>query len=101
MEEKNKKEKKVTNDSQKLTYEQLEQVANNLNNQCKQMYDKLMEAQKIIADFNEIGMLLSIIEVGENFDSEFINRCSLKIQETVSKLLDKADKLESEKEESN
>jgi hypothetical protein len=49
MEEKNKKvDSKSTKKSEKLTYEQLESVANELNMQCKQLYAKLQNAQKVI-----------------------------------------------------
>lgn len=78
----------------KLTYEQLEQVANSLNNRCRDLYNSLQEAQKVISSFNEIGMLLSIIEHGGHFNYEFVERCSKKIQDVVSGMLDDADKVE-------
>lgn len=98
MEENIKKEEKKE-ESKKLSYEELEQVANNLNVQCKQLYSKLCEAQEVIASFNNIGMLLSVLEKAEYFDSEFITRSAKKIQDVVSQLLDKSDAMEKEQNE--
>lgn len=99
MEESIKKSKEKVEENKKLTYEQLENVANNLNSQCKQLYDKLCEAQEIIAGFNDVGLLLSIIDKSEYFESAFITRCVDKIQTTMGKMLDKSDELEKSKEE--
>ena len=63
MEEKKMKvEKDSTKKSEKLTYEQLESVANELNMQCKQLYAQLQNAQKVISEFNDLGLLLEIID---------------------------------------
>lgn len=85
------------NATEKLSYEQLEQVAGNLNMQCRQLQNSLHEAQQIISGFNVVELLLSIIEKGEYFESSFINRCVSKIQSGVTTLLDNADKNEEEK----
>ena len=86
---------------EKLSYEQLEQIAGNLNNRCNQLYQQVQEAQAIIADFNEIGMLLSIIDRGEHFDEAFISRCASKIQETVSKAMDAAEERDKKEAKEN
>ena len=85
--------------SEKLSYEQLEQVAGNLNIQCRQLQNSLREAQSVIAGFNVVELLLSIIEKGEYFDQAFINRCVAKIQDGVTTMLDNTE--ESNKEEVN
>lgn len=85
------------NATEKLSYEQLEQVAGNLNMQCRQLQNSLHEAQQIISGFNVVELLLSIIEKGEYFESSFIDRCVFKIQSGVTTLLDNADKNEEEK----
>lgn len=93
MEKKSKKE--TVNEEvkqEKLTYEQLEEAAANLSEQCKQLYGKLMEAQQVIAGFNDISLLLEIIDRGENFDSSFVDRCTKKVEQTLTAMLDKADK---------
>lgn len=82
---------------EKLTYEQLEQVANNLNKQCQQMYGQLQEANRVISEFNEIDMLLSILGKSEFFNDGFISRCSGKIEEIITKALDKSEEKTEEK----
>ena len=78
----------------KLSYEELEQTAINLNDKCKQLYSQLQEANRIISEFNEIGMLLSILERSEHFSEEFVTRCSSKVEEIITKALDEAAKAE-------
>lgn len=106
MKEKSKKEAKEvklteakpeTEKEEKLTYEQLEQVAMRLNQQCQQMYEKLQEAERIIKNVNDIELLLSVIRQSEYFDEDFIKRCADKIQTTLTEMLDSA---EERKEES-
>lgn len=75
----------------KLSYEDLEALANNLNGQCKAMYQRLQEAERIISNFNDVGMLLSILKESEYFDEDFIRRCVDKIQSVVTYMLDTAD----------
>ena len=94
----NEKSKEIKMDAQKgqknekLSYEQLEQVANNLNRQCQQFYNQLQEANRIISGFNEIEMLLSILDKSEHFSEEFVTRCSAKIEEIVTEALDNGEK---------
>lgn len=92
MEKKSKKAKEVsmapeTKEPEKIPYDQLEAIANNLNYQCKQLSSKLQEAQEIIASFNDVAMLLSIIDKAEYFDDDFSKMCIDKIQEEVTRLL--------------
>lgn len=99
MEQKSKKsaeEVKMTPkaNEKKPTYEQLEEYAKNLNQQCKQMYEKLQEADRIIGSFNEVGFLLEIIGKAEYFDDAFIGRCCNKIQSTVTAMLDSVESQE-------
>lgn len=80
----------------KLTYEQLEQVAGNLQRQCQQLYDQLKGAQNVIDSFNEVEMLLSILGKAEYFKPEFVERCASEIQEVITKALDNSKKKEEE-----
>lgn len=97
MEKKSKKETVKSEEKQeKLTYEQLEEVANELSGRCNQFYKKLMEAQQVIAGFNDVSLLLEIIEKGENFSSEFVDRCTRKVEETITMMLDKAEQKKEE-----
>ncbi len=97
MEEKSKEVKKgkqapEKNTQEKLTYEQLEQIAGNLQAQCGQLHNQLRNAQSIISEFNEIGMLLEILGKSEHFSEDFVTRCSKMIEEIVTKALDDAEK---------
>ena len=96
--DKKSKEVKMTDgkQNQKLTYEQLEKVANDLNNNCNMLYRQLQQAQNTIAEFNEIGLLLDVIKQAEQFSPEFIDRCSNKIEELITKALDESEKQQKE-----
>ena len=94
--EKKSKEVKMSaangSDQKKVSYEQLEQIAGNLNNRCNMLYQQLQQAQNTIAEFNEIGMLLDVIKQAEQFSPEFIDRCAKKIEELITKALDESEK---------
>ena len=81
---------------EKPSYEQLEQLAQNLNQQNRQLYQKLMEADRLLGNFNDIRFLLSILDKSEFFDDDFISRVSSKIQDTVAGMLDSSEKPEEE-----
>lgn len=81
---------------QKLTYEQLEQVARDLAMQRNQLQAHLQKAEQAIAEFNDLGVLLSIVNSGENFSSDFIVRCTNRIEKMVSVALDNYDRREQE-----
>ena len=101
MEKKNKEEKKSVEspEQQKLTYEQLEQVAGNLNNQCRQLYAQLKEAQTVIAEFNEIEILLSVLAKSMYFESAFVDRCAAKVQDVINGMLDKTEENKEQEKE--
>ena len=84
---------------EKLSYEQLEQIAGNLNQQCRQMQQVINNQQQAIAEFNEIGMLLDVLGKSEHFSEKFVTRCSNKIEELITKAMDASEK-QDEKEES-
>lgn len=86
----------VASNSQKLTYEQLEQVARDLAMQRNQLQAHLQKAEQAIAEFNDLGVLLSIVNSGENFSSDFIVRCTNRIEKMVSVALDNYDRREQE-----
>ena len=82
---------------EKLSYEQLEQIAGNLNQQCRQMQQHINNLQQAIAEFNEIGMLLDVLGKSEHFTEKFVNRCSNKVEELITKAMDASEKQEEEK----
>ena len=83
-----------TGQQEKLSYEQLEQIANSLNQQCRQMQEHIHNLQNVIAEFNEISMLLDILGKSEHFNEDFVIRCSSKIEELIIKALDASEKQE-------
>ena len=94
-----KKKSDVENPGQeKLSYEQLEQIAGNLNQQCRQMQEHIRNLQNAIAEFNEIGMLLDVLGKSEHFSEKFVTRCASKIEELITKAMDASEKQEEEKE---
>ena len=88
-----------SNQSEKLTYEQLEQVANNLNNRCNLLYQQLQQSQKALGEVNEIGMLLDVLGKSEHFEQAFVERCASKIQELISKAMYASEKRQEETQE--
>ena len=80
----------------KLTYEQLEQIAGSLNQQCKQMQEHIRNLQQAIAEFNEINMLLDILGRSEHFSEKFCNRCSRKIEDLINRAMDASEKTNEE-----
>ena len=83
---------------EKLSYEQLEQIAGNLNQQCRQMQEHIRSMQNVIAEFNEIGMLLDVLGKSEHFSEKFVARCASKIEELITKAMDASEKQAEEKE---
>lgn len=77
---------------EKLSYEQLEQIAGNLNQQCRQMQEHIRSMQNVIAEFNEIGMLLDVLGKSEHFSEKFVTRCASKIEELITKAMDASEK---------
>ena len=92
--------KKKSTEQEKLSYEQLEQIAGNLNQRCRQQESQIRSMHQAIAEFNEIGMMLDILDKSEHFHEEFIQRCADKVEELVSKAMDASEKADKE-EESN
>ena len=81
---------------EKFSYEQLEQIAGNLNQQCRQQQQIINNQQQVIAEFNEIGMLLDVLGKSEHFSEKFVTRCSNKIEELITKAMDASEKQEVE-----
>lgn len=79
---------------QKLSYEQLENVARQLNKQCEELYGKLQQANMNNA-FQRLNYLFKVIENADKFDVEFAASCVTEIQEIMTITPEQA----SEKEE--
>lgn len=86
-----------TNDSvNKLSYEELENAAAYLNEECRKQKAQLIEARNIINGFNEVGLLLNILERDTFFNDAFITRCANKIESIVSTALDREEAIKKE-----
>ena len=81
---------------EKLSYEQLEQIAGNLNQQCRQMQQIISNQQQAIAEFNEMGLLLDVLGKSEHFSEKFVTRCADKIEELITKAMDASEKQDAE-----
>ena len=68
---------------QKMTYEQLEQVAHQLSEQAKQLYRKLQEAN-MMNMFKRLDYLFKVVENKESFGGEFVHSCVAEIQDILT-----------------
>lgn len=88
MEEKNEKIVEMqpqvkAEEPQKMTYEQLEQVAHQLSEQAKQLYRKLQEAN-MINMFKRLDYLFKVVENKNSFNEEFVQSCVAEIQDILT-----------------
>lgn len=95
------KEVKATKESdvkqEKLTYEQLENVAHQLSEQGKQLYNKLQEAN-MNNIFKRLDYLFKVIENNIMFAEEFVNTCVSEIESLIS--IPEKEEQETEEQES-
>lgn len=80
---------KTENPVNKASYEELENAAVYLTEECKRMKAQLFEARNIINGFNEVGLLLNILSKDTFFNEAFITRCANKIENVVNTALDR------------
>ena len=80
----------------KFSYEDLERIAYQLRADNNYLNERCNQAESVIAEFNEIGMLLSLLERSEHFDVSFVQRCASRIQRLVSEAMDIAEQREAE-----
>lgn len=68
---------------QKMTYEQLEQVAHQLSEQAKQLYRKLQETN-MITMFKRLDYLFKVVENKDSFNGGFVQSCVDEIQDILA-----------------
>lgn len=80
---------------EKLSYEQLENVAHQLSEQAKQLYMKL-QAANMSNMFKRLDYLFKVIENGHMFKQDFLEKCIAEIEEimTVPEEIEEGDKEE-------
>lgn len=82
MEEKDKKEA-VAGKPEKMTYEQLENVAHQLSEQARQLYARLQEADMTNV-FRRLDYLFKVIENQQVFPEAFVEQCVTEITELIT-----------------
>ena len=68
--------------SEKMSYEQLENIAHQLSEQVKQLYVKLQEAN-MANMFKRLDYLFKVVENGTMFDPDFLNKCIDEIENVM------------------
>lgn len=77
-------ENKVKNERpEKMSYEQLENVAHQLSEQNRQLYMKLQSANMTNL-FKRLDYLFKVIENSDKFNKEFVNKCLTEIESSMT-----------------
>lgn len=81
---------------EKLSYEQLENIAHQLSEQAKQLYAKLQEAN-LTNMFKRLDFLFKVVENAHAFNEDFVTKCVTEIEglitvpETEEEIKDKSE----------
>lgn len=68
---------------EKMSYEQLENVAHQLSEQAKQLYMKL-QAANMSNMFKRLDYLFKVVENGHMFKQDFLEKCIAEIEEIMT-----------------
>lgn len=68
---------------EKMSYEQLENVAHQLSEQAKQLYMKLQSAN-MNNMFRRLDYLFKVIENSQKFNNEFVLKCISEVEEIMT-----------------
>lgn len=79
----------------KMSYEQLEQIAHQLSEQSRNLYNKLQEAN-MGNMFKRLDFLFRIVDLSAKFPEDFVNSCIAEIQELMVLTEEGSDKETSE-----
>ena len=69
--------------TQKMSYEELEQVASQLSQQAQQLYARLQQAE-MSNIFKRLDLLFKVVENAHAFNEEFVARCVKEIEEIMT-----------------
>lgn len=85
---------------EKMSYEQLENVAHQFSEQAKQLYSQL-QAANMTNMFKRLDYLFKVVENGHVFNQEFLNKCVAEIEEliTIPEEVEETENKENETEE--
>ena len=68
---------------EKLSYEQLENVAHQLSEQSKKLYEELQKAN-MTNIFKRLDYLFKVLEFNPLFDSEFVTKCITEVMDLMT-----------------
>ena len=68
---------------EKMSYEQLENIAHQLSDQAKHLYAKLQEAN-MVNMFKRLDYLFKVVENARNFPTEFTTKCITEIMDLMT-----------------
>ena len=68
---------------EKMSYEQLENIAHQLSNQAKQLYAKLQEAN-MVNMFKRLDYLFKVVENAHAFNEAFVAKCVAEIEDLMT-----------------
>ena len=74
---------KETERPEKMSYEQLENIAHQLSEQNKQLYMKL-QATNMSNMFKRLDYLFKVVENGHMFKQDFLEKCITEIEEIMT-----------------
>ena len=74
---------KETERPEKMSYEQLENIAHQLSEQAKQLYMKL-QAANMSNMFKRLDYLFKVVENGHMFNQGFLEKCIAEIEEIMT-----------------
>lgn len=83
MEEKKTATVKETKRPEKMSYEQLENIAHQLSEQAKQLYAKLQDAN-LNNMFKRLDYLFKVVENGNVFSKDFFEKCVSEVEEIMA-----------------
>ena len=68
---------------QKMSYEQLEQIAHQLSEQTRQLYSQLQKAN-LSNMFKRLDYLFKVVENGHMFKQDFLDKCINEIEDIMT-----------------
>ena len=74
---------KETERPEKMSYEQLEQVAHQLSEQARQLYSQLQKSN-MTNMFKRLDYLFKVVENGHIFKKDFLEKCIAEIEELMT-----------------
>ena len=74
---------KETEQPQKMSYEQLEQVAHQLSEQARQLYGQLQKSN-LSNMFKRLDYLFKVVENGHMFKQDFLGKCIKEIEDIMT-----------------